>query len=366
MFKKILTSLLIIAFINFLYGCYSQEKAFKEELVVNEEKIMKVVYPDGNVVDFNEQGATYFTIGSGIMGTSDKGKRIVLPINNIQEIRLNGAPSVSFSEVGNRIIKEVIINPDILYKFDQSGGIYDKELNRIKGVLLDGQPVTFKSEQVREVHLGDSKIISSTELENNDSVLISSVILSANNRVIKFNDEGGRYIKQKAFISGTTTTNEVVQIDASDILYVMIEKTNVVGTVFVTLGVIVGIFVVIGLIAMATKESCPFVYSYDGEKFVFDAEPLGGGTTRGLQRSELSKLESIKEVDGKYKIMVRNEVEETQYLDQLSLYVVDHSSDYEIYPDISCNIHSIKNLELPLFAEDENGKDFSKNRPSIY
>ena len=109
-----------------------------------------------------------------------------------------------------------------------------------------------------------------------------------------------------------------------------------------------------------TKESCPFVYSYDGEKFVFDAEPLGGATTRGLQRSELSKLESIKEVDRKYKIMVRNEVEETQYLDQLSLYVVDHSSDYEIYPDISCNIHSIKNLELPLFAEDENGKDLSK------
>ena len=360
MFKKILTSLLIIAFINFLYGCYSQEKAFKEELVVNEEKIMKVVYPDGNVVDFNEQGATYFTIGSGIMGTSDKEKRIVLPINNIQEIRVNEAPSFSFSEVGNRIIKEVIINPDILYKFDQSGGIYDKELNRIKGVSLDGQPVTFKSEQVREVHLGDSKIISSTELENNDSVLISSVILSANNRVIKFNDEGGRYIKQKAFISGTTTTNELVQIDASDILYVMIEKTNVVGTVFVTLGVIVGIFVVIGLIAMATKESCPFVYSYDGEKFVFDAEPLGGATTRGLQRSELSKLESIKEVDGKYKIMVRNEVEETQYLDQLSLYVVDHSSDYEIYPDISCNIHSIKNLTTPLFSQDENGKDLSK------
>jgi len=120
---------------------------------------MKVVYPDGNVVDFNEQGATYFTIGSGIMGTSDKGKRIVLPNNNIQEIRVNEAPSVSFSEVANRIIKEVIINPDILYKFDQSGGIYDEELNRIKGVLLDGQPVTFKSEQVREVHLGDSKII---------------------------------------------------------------------------------------------------------------------------------------------------------------------------------------------------------------
>ena len=106
-------------------------------------------------------------------------------------------------------------------------------------------------------------------------------------------------------------------------------------------------------LAVADNSTDDF-YSYDGEKFIFDAEPLGGATTRGLQRSELSKLESIKEVDGKYKIMVRNEVEETQYLDELSLYVVDHSPEYEIYPDISCNIHSVKNLEPPLFAEDEN------------
>jgi len=360
MCKKIISGFLIVTFINFLYGCYSQEKVLKEELVVNKEKIMKVVFPDGSVVSFNEDGGKFSRLESGIIGTSPTVEKIILPLEHIQEIRLNDVPSTPLSEVGNKIITEVIVNPNILYKFNQSGGIYYKDKIRIQGVLSDGQFVSLRPEQIREIHLGIPKTISSDELVKSDSTLISSVVLLNSNSIIKFDKDKGRYVKQKAFITGITTLNKKVTIDASDILYVMVERTDVVGTVFTTLAVIVGIVLVIGLIALATKESCPFIYSYDGEKYVFDAEPLGGATTSGLQRSELSKLESMKEVDGKYRIMVRNEVEETQYLDQLSLYVVDHSPDYEIYPDISCNIHSIKNLTTPLFSQDENGKDLSK------
>jgi hypothetical protein len=360
MCKRIITSFLILAFINLLYGCYSQEKAFKEELVVNSEKIMKVVFPDGNVTTFNEQGGTYSRIESGIMGISLKGEKIILPLEHIKEIRITEVPSITLTKVEGKTITEVIVNPDIIYKFNQAGGRYDQAQNKIKGVLVDDREISFKPEQIKEIHLEFPSTIGIDKLKEDENVLISSIILLNSNRIIKFDDNKGRFVKQKAFISGTTTLNEKVTIDASEILYVMVERTNVAGTVFTTLAVIVGIIAVIGLIALATKESCPFVYSYDGEKFVFDAEPLGGATTRGLQRSELSKLEKLKETNGKYNIMVRNEVEETQYLDKLSLFIVDHNPDYEIYSDIACNIHAVKSLKSSLKAEDEGGRDLTK------
>jgi len=79
-----------------------------------------------------------------------------------------------------------------------------------------------------------------------------------------------------------------------------------------------------------------------------------------LQRSELSKLNVLKEVDGKYKIMVKNEVEETQYLDEMSLYIADHPTGYEVISDLDGNFHTIKNPKNPILAEDENGLDLSK------
>jgi len=46
MYKKIFTSLVLLAFINYLFGCVitKSEKAFKEELVVGEETIEQVVF----------------------------------------------------------------------------------------------------------------------------------------------------------------------------------------------------------------------------------------------------------------------------------------------------------------------------------
>ena len=360
MCKKIIIGLLILAFINFLYGCYYQEKALPEELIINEEIITKVVFPDGNEVEFDQKGGTYTVIESGITGTSIYGEKIILLLENIKELRLTEVPSVPLEEIGNRKIAEVILTSDIFYRFNQAGGTYEIVQNKIQGVTLDGVSRSFPSEQIKEVHLeSPSPIIGTDELKENENKLFSSVVL-INNRIIKFDDDKGRYIKQKAFISGKTISKEKITIDASEILYVMIERTDAAGTVLTSLAVVVGIAMIIGIVAMATKESCPFVYSYDGKKFVFDAEPLGGATTRGLQRSELSKLEKIEENDGKYKIMVRNEVEETQYIDKLSLYIVDHDPAYEIYPDLSCEILAVKKLEGVLVAEDENGRDLSK------
>ena len=69
----------------------------------------------------------------------------------------------------------------------------------------------------------------------------------------------------------------------------------------------------------AGPQSCPFVYSYDGENYIFDAEPLGGAISEGLKKTDYSRLEHLKGVEGKYHLFLRNELEETQYTDAIKL-----------------------------------------------
>ena len=90
-----------------------------------------------------------------------------------------------------------------------------------------------------------------------------------------------------------------------------------------TIGLSVGIaavaFGTFIAIVLATKQSCPFVYSWDGSQYVFDAEPYGGAITRGMERDDYSELEHVREQNGVYKLLVTNEVDETQYTNLMEL-----------------------------------------------
>lgn len=103
--------------------------------------------------------------------------------------------------------------------------------------------------------------------------------------------------------------------------------------------------------------SCPFIYSWNGSKFVMDAEPYGGATTRGLERDDYSELENLVEEDGYYRLLVRNELEETQYTDLLELMVVDHPAGYRVITDEWGKFHTISDTMAPLTARDHMGND---------
>ncbi|MFC2085289.1 hypothetical protein ACFLS9_09545, partial [Bacteroidota bacterium] len=213
---------------------------------------------------------------------------------------------------------------------------------------------------VKEIHLQKPQILTPEEFNNNKDTFIAGLVLTKGQEVITFDDRGGEYIDKVAVIKGVAENKEEKNIDVNDIFYVRVERVNTAGTILANLGVIALAAGVLLLIALATKESCPFIYSYDGEKYVFDAEPLGGATTRGLQREEFSKLDYLKESDGKYKLLVRNEVEETQYLDELSLYVIDHNPEIEVVVDNEGNLHSIANPVPVIKMIDENHNDLIK------
>jgi len=362
MYKKIFTSLVLLAFINYLFGCVitKSEKAFKEELVVGEETIEQVVFPNGDVITFDENGGEFRVVENSIKGISTEGDEIIFPLKDIRELRTEKVPSIPFNEIGDSRITEVVANGNLLFEFNDEGAKYDEQKNTLTGITEDNQTLSLAPKQILEIHTDRAKTISKKEFIQDENLFVSQIVIETSNLIVTFDQAGGTYIERMAVISGVTQEKEVVNIATSEILYVNVLRINAVGSVLASVGVVVGILAILVLIALATKESCPFVYSFDGEKYVFDAEPLGGATTRGLQRSELSKLNVLKEVDGKYKIMVKNEVEETQYLDEMSLYITDHPNDFEVITDLDGNFHTIKNPKKPIIAEDENGLDLSK------
>lgn len=165
---------------------------------------------------------------------------------------------------------------------------------------------------------------------------------------------------------------ESISIPLSEVELVWIKKINPGLTFLATIGVASLVLGVVSLIALVVappkpspppvNESCPFIYSFDGEKYIFDAEPYGGAICQGLKRTEWCGLENLREINGQYRIMVTNELNETQYTDELKLVVVDHPKGVKVVPDASGKIHTVSQPMIPVQAYDQKGRDLM---PSI-
>lgn len=146
-------------------------------------------------------------------------------------------------------------------------------------------------------------------------------------------------------------------ISLSEVELLWVRKVDPVSSFLASVGAAAAVLGGIMVIAILTKESCPFIYSFDGERFAFDAEPYGGATCQGLKRTEWCGLEHIREVNGLYKIMITNEVDETQYTDEIKLVVVDHSKEVKVVPDEFGKIHTISQPYVPIQAFDHKGRN---------
>ena len=140
-------------------------------------------------------------------------------------------------------------------------------------------------------------------------------------------------------------------------LWVERKEASTARTVGLVAAVAVGTVLVIAAVVAATKQSCPFVYSWNGSKYVFDAEPYGGAIAQGLEKDDYSELGQLREEKGIYKIRVTNEVDETQMTNLTELWVVDHPAGTRVVPDIQGKLHTVSSPFAPLTARDASGKD---------
>lgn len=157
--------------------------------------------------------------------------------------------------------------------------------------------------------------------------------------------------------------NAPILIPYEEIQQVWIRKTDTTATVMVALLVVAG-GIGVGLAAFSgwnsperDWDSCPFVYSFDGDRYVLDAEPYGMAITEGLKRTDWIELSNLREVDGTYRVLLANELDETQYTDELKLVAVDHAPGVRIAADIAGRMQTFVDPVAPTKAVDQKGRD---------
>jgi len=188
-------------------------------------------------------------------------------------------------------------------------------------------------------------------------------------------DPPGAAIKG-ATVSGVFKKSPVeVPLDQVQRFWVQTTEISTARTVGLVAGLTAGVVIVAVVAAEASKKStpaattttpctgnncvgsCPFVYSWDGTRYVFEAEPYGGAITRGLEKDDYSELAELKEEDGRYKLRMTNEVDETQMTNLTELLVVDHPAGTRVVPDIDGKLHTVSAPQALLSAHDAEGHD---------
>jgi hypothetical protein len=122
-------------------------------------------------------------------------------------------------------------------------------------------------------------------------------------------------------------------------------------------------------------SSCPYLYTWNGERFEFITDFMGGGEMGYLEEPgrhnkpdpvEYVRIrgDQLKERNGRYELRVTNELEEVLYADQFQLIAVDHPDDVDVYPNEGMTdpprpyrLFATKGAHPPLTAVDNHGTD---------
>ncbi len=122
-------------------------------------------------------------------------------------------------------------------------------------------------------------------------------------------------------------------------------------------------------------SSCPYLYTWNGERFEFVTDFMGGGEMGHLDApgifntpdpDEYVRIRSdqLRERNGRYELRVTNELEEALFVDRLQLISVAHPQGVEVYPNEgltvppqSFKIFTTRDASPPLTAVDEHGHD---------
>lgn len=103
--------------------------------------------------------------------------------------------------------------------------------------------------------------------------------------------------------------------------------------------------------------SCPRVYAWDGSTWRLDSGTFGLSYFQAAQRTDFDRLDQLKVDQGKYRLRLVNEQDETEHTDLVRLRVVDHPAGTRVVPAASGKIHTFRDEVSPTSARDFRGAD---------
>jgi hypothetical protein len=166
------------------------------------------------------------------------------------------------------------------------------------------------------------------------------------------------YISEHAELDSSQFMIPVSSIQKIDIYDQAVGATTA-SYVFTTLGIIAGACVILLVILILTKSSCPFVYTNDGTAFHFTGEMYGGAIYSPLERDDYMPLPGFKAVDNQYQLKISNELLEKQYTDLAELMVVQHPLHSKVIIDKNGDIQTILSPSAPVKAISLNHVDYT-------
>jgi uncharacterized repeat protein (TIGR02543 family) len=104
--------------------------------------------------------------------------------------------------------------------------------------------------------------------------------------------------------------------------------------------------------------SSPMIYSFDGEEYHLEHEPISFKLLKSIEGSSYGTLRLLEDVNGKYYIQVVEEGSSITVMDNLKLYAVDYINDgtiLDLFFDIYGNPHTIKERLTPISFTDQYG-----------
>ncbi len=134
------------------------------------------------------------------------------------------------------------------------------------------------------------------------------------------------------------------------------------------------------------KGSCPFLYTWDGERMAFVTDllwgaplglPVAPGAWASSDPSELVKVEGLRPRNGKIDLRITEELWEAAFFDYLRLWVVDHPADVEVASSLRIvpgetldeKVFASRRLRPVAAARDGSGRDVTeaiRHRDEVY
>jgi hypothetical protein len=140
-------------------------------------------------------------------------------------------------------------------------------------------------------------------------------------------------------------------------LYNPAKGSTVASWIFSGLAIGVLVFTVILVIVALTKESCPFIYVFDGSTPKFIGEIYSGAIYPSVERDDYLPLPGPYPQQEDYTIKMTNEVHEIQYTNLIELNVFDHQNDMNVLVDKYGNYQTISDLQMPVEATNLKGRN---------
>lgn len=170
----------------------------------------------------------------------------------------------------------------------------------------------------------------------------------------------------RAVRSGNPTLDRRA-IPVDSVASIAVERISGAKTALLVAGAGLTILVIVAIIAASSQPdvipsdhpttSCPLVYSWDGTQWRLDSGTFGGAIMPIFARSDVDNLTYATAQGGRLRLRMANELNETDYVDALSVLAVDHDPGVTVAPSAEGTIHTLGPLQTPRSAVDYRGHD---------